>query len=70
MSSEASTEDQYLFALQDILARMDLTASAMMEAVSGMMNAITNLNNTKNYYLKLIGQIQIQQKKNNPISSK
>ena len=44
-------ESAYIMALHDICARIDL-------AVSDMMNVSTNLNNTKNHYLKLIGQLR------------
>jgi len=60
-------EDQYIMALHDICARIDLV-------VSEMMNVITNLNNTKNYYLKMLGQMrqeqQQQQQQGESISSK
>jgi adenine-specific DNA glycosylase len=49
-------EDTYIMALHDMCARIDL-------AVSEIMNVITNLNNTKNYYLKFIGQIRQEQQK-------
>jgi hypothetical protein len=47
----AEREDTYIMALHDICARIDLV-------VSEMMNVITNLNNTKNYYLKMVGQLR------------
>jgi hypothetical protein len=60
---DAKKEDTYILALHDICARIDL-------GVSEMMNVITNLNNTKNYYLKLVGQMRQQQQQGESISSK
>jgi hypothetical protein len=44
----------YIMAIHDICARIDL-------AVSTFMNATTELNNAKNHYLKLLGQIRQEQ---------
>jgi len=62
-----SKEHMYIAAIHDLCARIDL-------AVSEMMNVITNLNNAKNHYLKLIGQMrqeqEQQQQQGESISSK
>jgi len=51
-------EDVLIAAIHDICARNDLVASAMVNAVTAMMNAVANLNNTKNYYLELVGKLR------------
>jgi hypothetical protein len=55
---EQNKEDALIAAIHDICARNDLVASAMVNAVTAMMNAVANLNNTKNYYLELVGKLR------------
>jgi len=63
MGNEEDEDNQYIAALNDICARNDLVASAMVNAVSAMMNAVASLNNTKNYYLELLGKLRLEKEK-------
>lgn len=68
---EQTKEEALMSAITDVCARSDLVASAMVNAITAMMNAVANLNNTKNYYLELVGKMkQEQQKERESISSK
>jgi hypothetical protein len=44
-------EQIYIMAIQDLCARYELT-------ISSMLNIITEMSNTKNHYLKMLGQLR------------
>lgn len=68
---EQTKEEALMSAITDVCARSDLVASAMVNAITAMMNAVASLNNTKNYYLDLVGKMkQQQEKERDSISSK
>lgn len=59
-------EEVYIMALHDMCARYEVTISAII-------NLAADISNTKNYYLKLIGQMRQEKEKaamGEPISSK
>lgn len=68
---EQTKEEALMSAITDVCARSDLVGEAMLNAITAMMNAVANLNNTKNYYLELVGKMkQQEQKERESISSK
>lgn len=60
---EQNKEEALISAITDVCARSDLVASAMVNAITAMMNAVANLNNTKNYYLELVGKMKQEEQK-------
>jgi UDP-N-acetyl-D-mannosaminuronic acid transferase (WecB/TagA/CpsF family) len=54
------TTQQLLKAITDILARTELVVSDGMNICNALMNTLTTLNNTRMYYVKLMGQLTQQ----------
>jgi hypothetical protein len=65
INSQARNEQTYVMAIHDLCARYELSISTILNVVVEMMN-------TKNHYLKLIGQMrqEQQQQQGESISSK